>query len=138
MRIITALTALAFLVAGTDQMSAQLFSKYNLQDELKPKNLAQLEESAQTPEDWKTLAQMWESREAALLRKAERHDQLKQRYASAPKSLIAKRGGGWNTPKRQAELAKNARADAEFAGERAAELLARADGNAAGNAADVE
>lgn len=131
MRIITALAVFTFLVAGTDQMSAQLFSKYNLKAELKTKNLAELEERASSAQDWQDLAQLWESREAALLKKAERHDQLEQRYASAPKSLIAKRGGGWNTPKRQAELAKKARAEAKLADERAAELLARAGAQAA-------
>lgn len=123
MRIITTLAVLALSIAGTDLIAAQPFSK----DELKPKNLAQLEERASTSQDWQTLAQMWQSREDMLLEKAERHDRLEQRYASAPKSLIAKRGHGWNTPHRQAKMADKARADAAAAGERASVLLARAD-----------
>jgi len=127
MRFVTVLAVFAFLIAGTDRIDAQLFSKYNLKAELKTKNLAELEERAQTAQDWQTLAQMWESRQEALLAKAARHDQLEQRYASAPKSLIAKRGNGWNTPRRQAELADKARADAAVAGERADVFVARAD-----------
>lgn len=127
MRFVTALAVFALLIAGADRMDAQLFSKYHLKPELKTKNLAQLEERARTAQDWRTLAQLWESREAALLKKAERHDQLEQRYASAPKSLIAKRGNGWNTPRRQAELADKARAEAELAAERAAVFVARVD-----------
>jgi hypothetical protein len=127
MRFTTALALFTFLFAGTDQMSAQLFSKYNLKPELKTKSLAQLEERARTAQDWQTLAQLWESREAALLEKAANHDRLKQRYASGPKSLIAKRGNSWDTPRRQAELAAKARTEAALAGDRAAVLFARAD-----------
>jgi hypothetical protein len=121
MRIITTLAVFALSIAGTDLIAAQPFSE----EDLKVKNLAQLEERARTPQDWQTLAQMWESREAMLLEKAERHDRLEQRYASAPKSLIAKRGHAWNTPKRQAQLAEKARAEAELASDRAAEFIAR-------------
>jgi hypothetical protein len=115
------ITALALV--ATPLIAAQPFSD----DELKAKNLAQLEERAKSPEDWRTLAQMWESREAMLMEKAARHDRLEQRYASAPKSLIAKRGHAWNTPRRQAQLADKARAEAELAAERAAVFVARVD-----------
>ena len=126
MRIVTALAVFALLIAGADRMDAQLFSKHRLKPELKTKNLAQLEESARTSQDWQTLAQLWESREAALLEKAKRHDELEQRYASAPKSLLAKRGHSWNTPRYQAELADKSRAEAKLAAERAAVYVARA------------
>lgn len=122
MRIVTTLAVLALSIAGTNLIAAQPFSK----GELKVENLAQLEERARTSQDWQTLAQMWESREAMLLEKAERHDRLEQRYASAPKSLIAKRGHSWNTPHRQAALADKARAEADVAGRRAAVFVARA------------
>lgn len=96
-------------------------------DELKAKNLAQLEEKAKTPEDWRILGQMYEARAEMLAEKAARHDRLEQRYASAPKSLIAKRGHGWNTPKRQAQMAEKAREEAAEARQEAAIYLARAD-----------
>lgn len=96
-------------------------------DELKAKNLAQLEEKAKTPEDWRILGQMYEARAEMLTEKAARHDRLEQRYASAPKSLIAKRGHGWNTPKRQAQMADRAREEAVEARQEAAIYLARAD-----------
>lgn len=96
-------------------------------DELKAKNLAQLEETAKTPEDWRVLGQMYEARAEMLLEKAARHDRLEQRYASAPKSLIAKRGHGWNTPKRQARMADRAREEAAEARQEAAIYLARSD-----------
>jgi hypothetical protein len=123
MRFITTFVFAAFSLVATDLVAAQPFSN----DELKTKNLAQLEERARSVEDWRTLAQMWEARADMLETKAERHDRLEQRYASAPKSLIAKRGHAWNTPKRQAQLAEKARAEAELANDRAAVFIARAD-----------
>ncbi len=123
MRIFATLAVLALSIAGSHLIAAQPFSK----EELKVKNLAQLEENARTSQDWRTLAQMWESREAMLLEKAARHDRLEQRYASAPKSLIAKRGNSWNTPRRQAQLADKARTEAVAAGRTAAVFIARAD-----------
>jgi len=94
--------------------------------DLDPKNLSRLEEQAKTADDWTVLGQMYQRRAAMLEKKAERHDQLEQRYASAPKSLIAKRGHGWNTPKRQARLARTARRGAEQAREAATVHLAYA------------
>lgn len=123
MRFAAALVTAALSLAATSLSAAHPFSK----DQLNTKNLAQLEERAQSAEDWRTLAQMWESRATMLQEKAERHDRLEQRYASAPKSLIAKRGHGWNTPGRQAELARKARAQAELASDRAVVFVARAD-----------
>jgi hypothetical protein len=123
MRFATALITAALALATTNLFAAQPFSEAQLD----PKNLAQLEERAQTPEEWRTLAQMWEARAAMLQEKAERHDRLEQRYAAAPKSLIAKRGQSWNTPKRQAELAEKARTEAQLATERAGVFIARVD-----------
>ncbi len=113
----------ALLALAAPLSAMQPFSK----QDLKEKNLAQMEEQAKTPEDWRTLAQMYEARAEMLTEKAERHDRLEQRYASAPKSLIAKRGHGWNTPKRQAQMAEKAREEAAEAREAAAVHLARAD-----------
>ena len=84
-------------------------------------------ESADSAEDFRELGQLYQQRAVMLDEKAERHDRLEQRYASAPKSLIAKRGHGWNTPKRQAELAAKARQDAEDARRMAETHLAQAD-----------
>lgn len=123
MRFMTTFVITALALAATPLVAAQPFSK----NELKVENLAQLEERAQSPEDWRTLAQMWESREAMLKEKAARHDRLEQRYASAPKSLIAKRGHAWNTPRRQAQLADKARTEAALAAKRAAVFVARVD-----------
>jgi len=95
--------------------------------DLDPKNLSRLEEQAETAEDWAHLGRLYERRAVMLEEKAERHEKLEKRYASAPKSLIAKRGHGWNTPKRQASLARNARRGAEQARQAAAVHLARAE-----------
>ncbi|MEZ5362126.1 MAG: hypothetical protein R2748_07205 [Bryobacterales bacterium] len=95
--------------------------------DLDAKRLAALAESADSAEDFRELGQLYQQRAVMLDEKAERHDRLEQRYASAPKSLIAKRGHGWNTPKRQAELAAKARQDAEDARRMAETHLAQAD-----------
>ena len=113
----------ALLSLAAPLSAVQPFSK----QDLKTNNLAQLEEQAKTPEDWHVIAQMYEARAEMLTEKAERHEQLEQRYASAPKSLIAKRGHGWNTPKRQAQMAEKAREEAAEALQAAATYLARAD-----------
>lgn len=113
----------ALLALATPLSAMEPFSK----QELKPKNLLQLEEQAKTAEDWRTIAQMYEARAEMLTEKAQRHDKLEKRYASAPKSLIAKRGHGWNTPKRQAQMAEKARQEAAEARAAAAVHLARAD-----------
>ena len=115
--------AMALVLSAMPLAAMEPFSKKDLD----PKNLIQLEEKAKTAEDWRTIAQMYEARAEMLEQKAERHDRLEQRYAAAPKSLIAKRGHGWNTPKRQASMAEQARAEAAEAREAAALRLARAD-----------
>lgn len=94
--------------------------------DLDPKNLARLEERATSAEDWQMISRMYKQRATMLEEKAERHEELRERYASAPKSLIAKRGQAWNTPKRQAFLAKKAREEAAIARQNAAVFLARA------------
>ena len=113
-----ALLALAAPLAAVEPFPAS---------DLKAKNLAQLEEQAKTADDWRELARMYEARAEMLTETAQNHDRLEQRYASAPKSLIAKRGHAWNTPKRQAQMAKQARQEAAEARESAAVFLAHAD-----------
>lgn len=98
--------------------------------ELDPKRLAALAESAESPEDFRNVAELYERRAQMLDEKAERHDRLEQRYAAAPKSLIAKRGHGWNTPGRQRQLAAAAREDAESARRLAQVQTAKADSSA--------
>ncbi|MBI1354150.1 MAG: hypothetical protein GC160_07375 [Acidobacteria bacterium] len=117
-------------VAALATTTLSAMEPYSKKD-LDPKNLARLEENATTPHDWREIARMYEARAKMLFEKAERHDRLQQRYAAAPKSLIAKRGHGWNTPKRQAELAAQAREEATEARRVAESYMARADGSAA-------
>jgi hypothetical protein len=95
--------------------------------DLDPKRLSSLAEAAQTAEDYRNVAMLYEQRADMLEEKAERHDRLEQRYASAPKSLIAKRGHGWNTPGRQRQLAEKARDGAKAARELAQVHMAQAD-----------
>ena len=95
--------------------------------DLDPKRLATLAEQAETAADFGNLAELYEQRAAMLEDKAARHDQLEQRYAAAPRSLIAKRGHGWNTPARQRQLSAAARKDAQAARELARTNMARAD-----------
>ena len=113
----------AMLLLASPLAAMEPYSKKDLD----PKNLSRLEEQAQTADDWTNLGQMYERRAEMLEEKAERHKKLEQRYASAPKSLIAKRGRGWNTPKRQAQLALKAGRGAQQAREAAAVHLARAE-----------
>lgn len=95
--------------------------------DLDPKRLATLAESADSAEDYRNVAMLYEQRAEMLDEKAQRHDRLEQRYAAAPKSLIAKRGHGWNTPDRQRQLAEKAREDARDARDLAQHHLAQAD-----------
>jgi len=95
--------------------------------DLDPKRLSALAEAAQTAEDYRNVAVLYEQRADMLDEKADRHDRLEQRYASAPKSLIAKRGHGWNTPGRQRQLAAKAREGAKAARELAQVHMAQAD-----------
>ena len=95
--------------------------------DLDPKRLAVLAEKAETPQDFRELGALYEQRAAMLDEKAKRHDRLEQRYASAPASLIAKRGYSWNTPRRQRDMAAKARRDANEAREMAQIHTARAD-----------
>ena len=95
--------------------------------DLDPKRLANLAESAESAKDFLNVSEMYERRAQMLEEKAERHVRLEQRYAAAPKSLLAKRGRGWNTPERQRQLAQSAREDAAAAWELARNYTARAD-----------
>ena len=94
---------------------------------LDPKRLAGLAEQAESPQDFRELGALYQERAAMLEEKSQRHDRLEQRYASAPASLIAKRGHGWNTPRRQRELAAKARREAAEARAMAQVHTARAD-----------
>ena len=95
--------------------------------DLDPKRLATLAESAESAQDFQNVAELYEQRAQMLDEKADRHARLEQRYAAAPKSLLAKRGHGWNTPGRQRQLAQAAREDAMAARELARTHTARAD-----------
>ena len=95
--------------------------------DLNEKRLAQMAEQADDAEDFRQLSRLYELRAEMLEQKAERHDRLQQRYAAAPKSLLAKRGHGWNTPGRQEQLADAARDDAADARRLAGVHVARAD-----------
>ncbi len=99
--------------------------------DLDPKRLAALAESAESAEDLQQVARLYEQRAEMLDEKALRHVRLEQRYAAAPKSLIAKRSHGWNTPARQRQLAASARNEAETARELSRVHLAKADSRAA-------
>jgi hypothetical protein len=77
--------------------------------------LAALVEAVAEPLDHARLADLYEQRARLLDQQAANHDVLERRYAAAPKSLLAKRAHGWNTPGRQRELAVKARRDAEAA-----------------------
>lgn len=117
------LFATTALLAATAAPAAEAYTK----QDLKEKNLARLEESANGEADYRELARMYEARAEMLEEKVARHEKLEQRYASAPKSLIAKRGHGWNTPGRQAQLAKQARQDLEEARQMTQQYLAKAE-----------
>lgn len=117
----------ALLVFAAQLAAMQPYSEKDLD----PKNLARLEEQAKTPDDWRVLSDMWEHRANMLEEKAQRHEQLRERYAAGPKSLIAKRGQAWNTPKRQAFLAKKARSESIEARQTAEVFLARANSESA-------
>jgi hypothetical protein len=95
--------------------------------DLDPKRLAALAESAESASDFRELGRFYEQRADMLDEKAARHDRLEQRYAAAPKSLIAKRGYGWDTPRRQRDMAAKAREDAQEARQLAETHLAQAD-----------
>lgn len=118
------LFAMTALLGATAAPAADGYAK----SELKEKNLAQLEESARTEADYRELARMYDARAEMLEEKIARHEKLEQRYASAPKSLIQKRGHAWNTPHRQARLADKARQDLDEARNMARQYLAKADG----------
>ena len=94
---------------------------------MKPKHLAQLEETASTSADFERLAHLYELRAEMLDEKAVRHQRLEKRYAAAPASLLAKRGTAWNTPKRQRQLGRTARKQAAEARQMATAYLATAD-----------
>ena len=117
----------ALLLLASPLAAMEPFSKKDLD----PKNLSRMEEQAQTADDYAELGRLWQRRAQMLEEKAERHEKLEQRYAAAPKSLIAKRGHGWNTPKRQEQLARQARIQAEQARQSASVHLARADAESA-------
>lgn len=119
-----ALTALLFGVGGLLPAAAETVKKKDLSIEA----LAELEERASTQADFERLGQLWRMRAEMLHEKANKHEKLEQRYASAPKSLIAKRGHGWNTPKRQRILGEKARRQAVEAKQMAEQHLAQADG----------
>ncbi len=95
--------------------------------DLDEKRLATLAESAESEGDFRELGQIYEQRAEMLDEKAARHDRLEQRYSNAPKSLIAKRGYGWNTPRRQRDMAAAARKEAAEARRMAQVHLAKAD-----------
>ena len=116
----------AFLGLASGAFAAEAVDK----KDLKLKNLAQLEESAKTPADHKRLAHLYSLRADMLQEKVVRHGKLEKRYAAAPKSLLAKRGSGWNTPKRQRQLAETARKQAADARQMSATYLARAGSSA--------
>ena len=104
------------------------------QEAMKLKNLAKLEETASTSAEFERIARLYELRAEMLDDKVDRHQRLEKRYAAAPASLLAKRGTGWNTPKRQRQLARTASKQAAEAREMASAYLAKAD--AAFTAAD--
>lgn len=118
--------ALTAFFAATAVSAADGYSK----KDLKEKNLARLEESAASESDYRELARMYEARAEMLEDKVARHERLEQRYAAAPKSLIAKRGHAWNTPGRQEQLASKARKELQEARRMTQQYLAKADGAA--------
>jgi hypothetical protein len=83
--------------------------------DLSASRLAALADAADTPARLRAVADLYRRRADMLKTQAERHDRLQQLYAAAPKSLLAKRAHGWNTPGRQRELAEKARRGAEAA-----------------------
>ena len=95
--------------------------------DLDSKRLASLAEAAESAEDFREVSRLYELRAQMLEEKAQRHERLEERYAAAPKSLLAKRGHGWNTPDRQRDLAAKALEDAKNARVLAQRTLARAD-----------
>ena len=117
------LTSLAaFAVSVTPAMAERPEAK-----DPNPKTLALLEERAESPGDYRELGALHERRAETLEEKAARHDRLAKRYASVPASLLAKRGRSWDTPRRQKELAREARHEAAEARRQAESFYARAD-----------
>ena len=99
----------------------------NTKGAIKLKNLAQLEETASTSDDFERIARLYEIRAEMLDEKVARHQRLEKRYAAAPASLLAKRGTAWNTPKRQRRLAWTAGKQAAEARAMARVYLAKVD-----------
>lgn len=89
--------------------------------------LAILEKNAESAQDFRRLGEFYHRRAGMLEEKAAKHERLEKRYATAPASLLAKRGNGWNTPRRQRQLAEMARRKAEEARQVAQIHFARAD-----------
>ena len=123
-----ALVSLAAAAAlGSLAASALAAEPADKREAMKPKHLAQLEETASTRADFERIARLYELRAEMLEEKALRHQRLEQRYAAAPASLLAKRGTAWNTPKRQRQLGRTAHQQVAAARARATVYLAKAE-----------